>query len=247
MMSIVPEEESLQSLSISPDMKDSDQKHKPFTQQQQQHHQQQQHQQQQLSYHNQQRQQEERGETFPNSRSRTSETLSAIQTFGTIAASTSSSEKASTLTSKSSSSQTSQTGFQTSQTGFQTSQTSFLAASKNSNTLPPSYQYYGSTGEIQPKSYKSGKSSHVFTTFRQKPLPRSQSYSGNNLYTNEKQLDFYDQKNEENNLNEFKWTIPPPPPEFQSGTFQNGSKTTQVLISLFCSTFVDPKKVNDVS
>jgi hypothetical protein len=229
-MSIVPEEESsLQSASVSPDIKENDSKLKlQFIQQQKlsnHHHQQQQPQRQHQHQH------EERG-PHPSSRSRTSETSSVLQTFGPIQSSTSSSEKASTATFKSSASQTSQTGFQssqtsfnTSQTGFKTTQTGFLTVSKSSNTLPPSYQYYGSTGEIQLKPNQSGKAIHGFTTFQQKPLPRSQSYSGNNLYLKQ---DFSDQKGQANNVNDFKWTIPPPPPEFQSGSFQNGSKTTQV-------------------
>jgi hypothetical protein len=98
------------------------------------------------------------------------------------------------------------------------SQASF--GNRNSN-----YSVYGSTGDIVTKSstYRNGKS--YTTTFQQRPLPRSQSYTGTNLY---KKQDFYSTQQ----FQDFKWTIPPPPPEFQSGSSNlSESRSTQVSSS----------------
>lgn len=182
MMSIVPEEESLQSLSTTPDLKDQQRS----TFQHQQHH-------------------YARSGTVTSSRSRTSETLSAIHSFGTI--------PTPTPTYRSSASQTCPTG--------------------SSNKTSSNNFHYGSTGDISTKqpTFQNGRTTTTtLTTFQQRPLPRSQSYNGTNLY--QKQQDFLAGKHVINHVADLKWSIPPPPPEFQSGSSHSGSRSSHGQVRL---------------
>lgn len=171
-MSIVPEEDSLRSLSDASDFKDprrarSQKLYPP-----------------------------ERSGTLPSTRSRTSDTLSAIQMFGTIP------------TPKISPTQQPQHRSNASQASF--------------GNRHSTYSVYGSTGDIVTKSgpFRNGK--NYTATFQQRPLPRSQSYTGTNLY---KKQDFYSAQQ----FPDLKWSIPPPPPEFQSGSSNlSESRSTQV-------------------
>ena len=185
-MSIVPEEESLQSISIgSPDIKDNSQ--------------------QQLQQHR--HLQEHRGvDTFPATRNRTIQTLSAIQAFGTIDVA-SSTEKI--------------TLAKTNNNGSQTQNSGLLTFGKTS-TLPPNYHR---EAHQTPGFYQTGKGN--MTTFQQKPLPRSQSYNGSNLYNKHQQSQNSSSRSELNPAPVFKFSFPPPPPEQFSGNPKIGTRTIQ--------------------
>ena len=173
-MSIVPEEESLRSLSDTSEFRDPrrPRPQKLFAQ--------------------------ERSGTLPTTRSRTSETLSAIQMFGTIPTP-----------------KISPTHPPPPQLRSSASQISF--GNRNST-----YSVYGSTGDIVSKSGQGRSGKNFSTTFQQRPLPRSQSYTGTNLY---KKQEIYSGQQ----LQDLKWSIPPPPPEFQSGSSNlSESRSTQV-------------------